>query len=314
MTTLVSQIINKYKGIASKEVVQAVENAAAKTGVDFSFLMEKASAESGFDPAAKSKSSTATGLFQFIDSTWLHMVREYGAKYGLGKMAEQIKIKDGKPCVDDCAEKEAILGLRKNPVIAALMAGEFSAGNRQYLETHTGGSVGTTELYFAHFMGPGGAAKFLNSRAQNGNLLAASVFPKEANANKNVFFDPSTGHARTLDGVYDFFAKKFGNTQTAELTHPLPNPLPQAGEGSTGKARAGEGVSFYSAPPSLDITPLLAAFDGENKMEAINWNDSPDDPLDLLRLTPPAPHKLSAEAILLLAQTRRREEDPLYNS
>src|SRR3990172_10113801 len=161
MTALISQIISKYHGLASKEVVQAVENAAAKTGADFSFLMEKAAAESGFDPAARSKSSTATGLFQFIEGTWIQMVKEHGAKYGLGRLAARIEVKDGKPCVDDCAVKNEILNLRQNPEIAALMAGEFSAANKQYLETRTGGDVGATELYLAHFMGASGAAKFL---------------------------------------------------------------------------------------------------------------------------------------------------------
>jgi hypothetical protein len=292
MTTLIAQIISKYHGLASKEVVQAVENAAAKTGVDFSFLMEKAAAESGFDPAAQSKSSSAAGLYQFIDSTWLQMVREYGPKYGLGNLAGQIKVRDGKLCVDDCASKEAILGLRKNPEIAALMAGEFSAGNRQYLETHTEGGVGTTELYLAHFMGPGGAAKFLNSRAQNGNVVAASVFPKEANANKNVFFDPATGRARTLNGIYDFFAKKFGGVQVAELTRPLPDPLPE-GEGKLllppGEG-GGRGRGYAGAFPSVVI------------------NDS----FSILQSLPLS--KLSVDAILLLAQTRKRDDDPWYNS
>src|SRR3989304_6915423 len=162
MTSAVAQIIDKYHGLASKQVINAVERAAARTGADFPFLREKAAAESGFAPAARSKSSTATGLFQFIEGTWLQMVKEHGAKYGLGRLAARIEVKDGKPCVDDCAVKDEILNLRQNPEIAALMAGEFSAANKQYLETRTGGDVGAAELYLAHFMGAGGAGEFLN--------------------------------------------------------------------------------------------------------------------------------------------------------
>ncbi len=158
MTAFMSQIINKYQGVASKDVISAVKNAAAKTGADFSFLMEKASAESSFNPKAKSKSSSATGLFQFIESTWLNMVKEHGAKYGLGKLAAHIQTKDGKPCVNDCRIKEQILNLRKDPKISALMAGEFAENNKDYLEKHTNGEVGTTELYLAHFLGAGGAS------------------------------------------------------------------------------------------------------------------------------------------------------------
>src|ERR1035437_9911408 len=114
MSTLVQQIIDKYQGSAPQRVVNAVENAAARTGADFSQLMEKASTESGFNPSAKSSSSSATGLFQFIDSTWLSMVKEHGAKYGLGNLASQIQMKDGKPCVANCTVKNTILALRKN--------------------------------------------------------------------------------------------------------------------------------------------------------------------------------------------------------
>ncbi|MBI3441333.1 MAG: transglycosylase SLT domain-containing protein, partial [Proteobacteria bacterium] len=168
MTAQTFKIINKYQGVASRQVIHAVETAAARTGADFSFLMEKASTESGFNSAAKAKSSTATGLFQFIDSTWLHMVKEFGPKYGLGKFADQIQDRDGKLCVDDCQTKSAILDLRKNPEIAALMAGEFSTGNKQYLTEHTNAPVGRTELYLAHFLGAHGAADFLNNRENNG--------------------------------------------------------------------------------------------------------------------------------------------------
>lgn len=222
MTGLITQIINKYQGVASPRVISAVETAANKTGADFSFLMDKAATESGFNPAAKAKTSSATGLFQFIESTWLRMVKEYGPRHGLGALAGKIEEKDGRLCVDDCDAKAKILNLRKNPEIAALMAGEFSANNRDFLEAHTDGPVGATEMYLAHFMGANGAAKFLNSREENGDVAAFKIFPKEARANKNVFFDAGTGRPRTLDGVYDFFNDKFNNEAAPALASAAP--------------------------------------------------------------------------------------------
>ena len=53
-----------------KNVYDAIKNAAAKTGVNFTYLMEKAAVESSFNPDAKAKTSSATGLFQFIEQTW----------------------------------------------------------------------------------------------------------------------------------------------------------------------------------------------------------------------------------------------------
>ncbi|MCK5556643.1 MAG: lytic transglycosylase domain-containing protein, partial [Alphaproteobacteria bacterium] len=117
MSALLSQIIDKYQSVAPQRVIQAIEKASARTGANFSFMMDKASAESSFNPSATSKSSTATGLFQFIESTWLNMVKQHGAKHGMGKFANQIQIRNGRPCVDNCNVKDTILNLRKNPEI-----------------------------------------------------------------------------------------------------------------------------------------------------------------------------------------------------
>ena len=181
--------------------------------------MQKASTESSFNPAAKSKTSSATGLFQFVENTWLTMVKKHGSEFGLGDYANKITVNsDGKACVSDCDTKKAILALRKNPEISACMAGEFSADNAQYLEGHTDSAVGSTELYLAHFMGAGGAAKFLNAREHNGNASAAALFPAAAKANKNVFYDKS-GKPRSLDAVYNLFSKKFnGGTAASSST------------------------------------------------------------------------------------------------
>ncbi|MGB9153421.1 MAG: transglycosylase SLT domain-containing protein, partial [Alphaproteobacteria bacterium] len=65
-------------GGVSSGVMQAIQNAATRTGVDFSYLLKKASQESGFDPTAKASTSSASGLFQFTKQTWLHMVKQYG--------------------------------------------------------------------------------------------------------------------------------------------------------------------------------------------------------------------------------------------
>ncbi len=225
MVATIGNLIKKNQGVASQDVVHAVRQASARTGADFSFLMAKAGAESSFNPAAKAKTSSATGLYQFIDSTWLSMVKKYGDKYGLGKYADQISMRGGKPCVTNCTAKKEILDLRKNPEISALMAGEFSNENKAYLECRVGCDVGGTELYMAHFMGAGGAAKFLNARAENGKAAAADMFPQAARANPNVFYDRATGRPRSLDEVYARFSKKF-----SDVDLPAQAPVPQMAE------------------------------------------------------------------------------------
>ncbi|HCH95135.1 MAG TPA: lytic transglycosylase, partial [Erythrobacter sp.] len=61
----------------------AIARAATRTGVDFDYLLAQAKLESGLDPSAKAGTSSATGLYQFIDSTWLRTLDRHGAKHGM---------------------------------------------------------------------------------------------------------------------------------------------------------------------------------------------------------------------------------------
>jgi hypothetical protein len=189
-----------------KTVYNAIKNAAAKTGVNFTYLMEKAAAESSFDTNAKARTSSATGLFQFIESTWMSMVKEHGDKYGLSEYTGKI---DDNGHVKNAQTRREILNLRKDPEIASYMAAEFASGNYEYLKDHVGGNIGSTELYLAHFLGAGGASGFLNAMNKNPNMTAADIFPREARANRSVFYDSKTGAPKSLNEIYAHFDKKF---------------------------------------------------------------------------------------------------------
>ena len=202
---------------ASPEVVNAIKKASASTGVDFAYLMEKASAESSFKTDVKSKTSSATGLFQFIEKTWIAMVRDHGDEHGLGEYADKISA-NGK--VTDAQIRKEILELRKDPEAAAAMAAEYASDNKAYLEDRVESDIGPVELYLAHFMGPSGAAGFLQAMETNQLDTAADIFPAAARANRGVFYDAKSGEPRTLAGVYDFFAKKFEGSTSGEMTEP----------------------------------------------------------------------------------------------
>ncbi len=191
-------------------VVAAIKAASAKSGVDFAYLMNKASQESDLNPTAKASSSSATGLYQFIDQTWLKTIKASGEKYGMGAIADKITIgANGLASVTSAADKKAILALRTNPEVAANMAAELAKINKEALEKKVGGTIGSTEMYMAHFLGSGGASTFLNAMKENPNAAAADLLPQAAAANKSVFYDSETGKARSVSQIYAKFAAKF---------------------------------------------------------------------------------------------------------
>jgi muramidase (phage lysozyme) len=199
-------------------VQNAIANASAVTGVDFSYLMQKANTESSMNPDAKAKNSSATGLYQFIDKTWLQMVRDHGEKYGLKSYAKCI---DDNCHVDNNSMRQKILDLRKDPKISACMAAEYAVENANILESRVGdiAEIGKTELYLAHFLGPTGATKFLQAMHDNPDTRAAQIFPNEARRNHNVFYDADTGKARTIKDVYAMFNRKFSDEVVAVESH-----------------------------------------------------------------------------------------------
>jgi hypothetical protein len=176
---------------AAARVAPALAEAARRTGVPFDALFNTARLESGFDPDARARTSSATGLFQFIDSTWLNTLARHGARHGLAP-----------------ASREDALRLRRDPYAASLMAAHYMADNAAVLTERTGRQPGQVELYLAHFLGAGGAAGFLDRMAEAPDMPAADALPAAARANRGVFF--TGGRARSLAEVYDLFARKLG--------------------------------------------------------------------------------------------------------
>lgn len=193
---------------ASQTVISAIQNASQKTGVDFGFLVQKAQTESSLNPNAKAQTSSATGLYQFVDKTWLGLVKAHGSECGLGQMASAI---NSDCTVSDPTTRQQILNLRTNPTVSAYMAAAATKDNQQELEQTTDGKVGKTELYLAHFLGTSGASKFLNAYESNPNTPAASVLPNAADANESVFYSKD-GTALSVKQIYDRFASKFNET------------------------------------------------------------------------------------------------------
>ena len=199
-------------------VVTALQNAAVKTGSDFNYLLGTAMRESSLKPGAQSNSSSATGLFQFIEQTWLGLVKDHGANHGLAQAANAItRGTDGRYRAG--SDKDAILELRKNPTVAALMAGEYAKQTGATLQSVLGRAPCGGELYAAHFLGPESACKLIKLAENNPGVSAASQFPAAAAANRSVFYRPD-GSAKSVREVYDWSLKQPGGNDTLRLALP----------------------------------------------------------------------------------------------
>ena len=224
--------IRKYAAQARKDrrkfsidsgILAAIRLGSMRTGVDFSFLMELAAAESSFDPTSIAPKTAAAGLYQFKDDTWLEAVRNYGKKYGMGVYAALIE-----DYTDDAGNKrlrihdpviyEYVLALRHNPRISALLAAEYVKYNRKRLSNTLDREPGHTELYLTHFFGTTGAISFLKTLYENPDRIADEIFPSAAKNNQAIF-RPKLSKPRTVAEIYEMFKQKF-NTMRYKDANP----------------------------------------------------------------------------------------------
>src|SRR5258705_11526577 len=111
-------------------IAGAIKQAANNIGASFEYLLATAKMESNFNPKAAASTSSARGLYQFIDQTWLGTVKEAGAQLGYGKYAAAIsKSSSGSYSVSDPAARTAIMRLRDDPAAASSMAAVLTQSN-----------------------------------------------------------------------------------------------------------------------------------------------------------------------------------------
>jgi 3,4-dihydroxy 2-butanone 4-phosphate synthase/GTP cyclohydrolase II len=198
-----------------RDVVLAIRDAADHTGMDFAYLLAQAHLESSLDPDAPARSSSARGLYQFIESTWLASLDRNADRYNL---ASGLRRKPGRGGKDARPSRAALLALRNDPAISAMLAAADALDHTRQLQGVLGRTPSGTELYLAHFLGSGGAARFLTAWKRAPETNAADAFPRQARANQAIFYGPE-GTARSLGDVLLALDAKFkeGLQATAKL-------------------------------------------------------------------------------------------------
>ncbi len=254
---------NPYPALAhaiDPNVVQSIRQASKATSTDFGLLMAQAQQESSFNTHAKSSTGSASGLFQFIDSTWLDMVKRFGAKYGAGALAQHITPDaNGKLTVDDAATKRKILDLRSDPTLSASLAGEYNRMNQTQVEQALGHPLQRADLYMAHFLGAGGATTLLKAVETKGNTVAANILPEAAASNQSIFYDSQTGRARTVAEIYHSLTSKIETAANA------------LGGGSAASPATNVVASAAKAlAPSND--PIAGAFVASHMGSSVDWS------------------------------------------
>jgi hypothetical protein len=247
-----SMAIGAASDVGAK-VVGAIREASRVTGTGFEYLLKTAMRESSFNPNAKSSKSSAAGLFQFIDQTWLATMKQSGASLGYGRYAGAIvHTSSGRYVVPNAAMRRQIMNLRYDPTTNAVMAGAFTKQNAARLARALGRAPTDGELYIAHFLGQSGAAKLISTAEKAPQAKAAHLLPHAARANRSIFFNKQGG-ARSSAEVYHALIAKHDGTAMPPLPAIAAAPVQPA---AAPTASASAAPAAPAAPAAL--TPVVA--------------------------------------------------------
>lgn len=173
------------------DFTQSARSAARIANVSFADVMAHAAQESNFNPNSRSKQSSAAGPYQFVEHTWLELIKRHGAAYGLGREAAQIKTHNGVATVADPALRKRLLDLRTDVSLSSGLAARYLDESKADLGHVLKRTPTVTESRIAYFLGPGGAAKLIRAAQSDPGGSAASALPQAAAANRSLFYGSS---------------------------------------------------------------------------------------------------------------------------
>lgn len=181
-----------------RHLVDTIVRASKVVGADPTLLMAVADKESSFSTAVKAQTSSATGLYQFIEQTWLGVIYEFGTKHGLAADAKLIGRSGRQFVVGDAAQRQRILDMRREPYISALLAAEMLKRDTLRLERALGRHLTGGEIYLIHFLGPDAAQTFIETMEETPGVKAAELLPRPAQANRPIFYADAGGETKVL--------------------------------------------------------------------------------------------------------------------
>jgi hypothetical protein len=224
-------------------VTGAIRHASRVTGTNFQYLVATAQVESRLNPTAAAPTSSARGLFQFVEQTWLQTLKEEGPALGYNHIANVIgRTPDGQFVVTDRRLNDRIMKLRDDPTANAVMAGAYTRSNAAKLEERLGRKATEGELYIAHFLGANGAARLISLAETRPGARADEAFPTAARANPSIFYE--RGRPRSVSQVYRTLVNRYATARTV-----LPQMPQLAGTSKPAAAPAAPAAKQPQAQP-----------------------------------------------------------------
>ncbi|MCK5374723.1 MAG: hypothetical protein KAJ40_05520 [Alphaproteobacteria bacterium] len=197
-------------------LIDTLYNVTQETGVSFELLVIKAMIESNLGENIVAQNSTARGLFQYIESTWLSLIKSYGGKIGYASYADALKydlIAKRYVIVSERNNfsRHDILNLRYDTRITTLIKAYQILDEQAAIEKCTKGQVPTiTDHYIVHMMGLPLAELFFKLKNSNSTIIPArlknGMFNNAIAQNPSFFFD-KRGNALNAPQIYNRFAE-----------------------------------------------------------------------------------------------------------
>lgn len=173
--------------------------------------------ESAGNPNAKAATSSALGLGQQLNATWLNLVNSNHREWWNGRAKDQV------------------LALRKNPSLNIELLARLTEENARAIGTTGGG-----DLYLAHFLGPADAKDLF--RANPNTPVSKLVQPQVIAANRSIMEGKTAGDVRAWanrkmskppaqDWVGRFYTGK-GPDPKRIVPQDVPSPVPDDAKGT----------------------------------------------------------------------------------
>lgn len=182
--------------------------------------------ESSGNATARASTSSAAGLGQILTGTWLELIQKH------------------RPDLMEGRTQSEILALRDDADLNAEMTKAYMRDNTRFLEER-GIEVGPAEVYLAHFMGPGGAAKALKAAPET--PISQLMSPKEIKANAAVRYNGKAFADFTAYDLRMWSASKMRNGNASRAGSDVPD------QGNTSRGYTGSGQVAVGDDTRIDV-------------------------------------------------------------